>query len=89
MFSSKSRNDLNVVTSHVTLTNPDPVFMCIMFSAGSDHYLLGSNITVAVLGVVIPIGKCSYLYSLSYCTVPMHGGCHGNIIRGLLGLRCF
>lgn len=26
-------------------------------SAGSEHFLLGENLTVAVLGVVIPIGK--------------------------------
>lgn len=27
------------------------------FSAASDHYLIGNNITVAVLGIVIPIGE--------------------------------
>lgn len=26
-------------------------------SAASDHYLIGNNITVAVLGIVIPIGE--------------------------------
>lgn len=28
-------------------------------SAASDHYLIGNNITVAVLGIVIPIGEYS------------------------------
>lgn len=28
-----------------------------LYSAGSEHFLLGENLTVAVLGVVIPIGK--------------------------------
>lgn len=40
-------------------------------SAGSEHFLLGENLTVAVLGVVIPIGKLSCLSSrvklLSVC----------------------
>lgn len=30
-------------------------------SAASDHYLIGNNITVAVLGIVIPIGEYSWL----------------------------
>lgn len=35
-------------------------------SAASDHYLIGNNITVAVLGIVIPIGEWSCL-SASPC----------------------
>lgn len=36
-------------------------FLCLSFSfsAASDHYLIGNNITVAVLGIVIPIGEYS------------------------------
>lgn len=35
-------------------------FLLLLFtSAASDHYLIGNNITVAVLGIVIPIGEYS------------------------------
>lgn len=33
--------------------------LCLFISAASDHYLIGNNITVAVLGIVIPIGEYS------------------------------
>lgn len=35
------------------------VSLSFLFSstAASDHYLIGNNITVAVLGIVIPIGE--------------------------------
>lgn len=36
---------------------------CSLFNlAGSEHFLLGENLTVAVLGVVIPIGKSPVLF---------------------------
>lgn len=36
------------------------IFLSLLFiSAASDHYLIGNNITVAVLGIVIPIGEYS------------------------------
>lgn len=38
-------------------------------SAGSEHFLLGENLTVAVLGVVIPIGKSPGAF-LSACVHP-------------------
>lgn len=34
-------------------------FSLSFMSAASDHYLIGNNITVAVLGIVIPIGEYS------------------------------
>lgn len=33
----------------------------LFISAASDHYLIGNNITVAVLGIVIPIGEYCWL----------------------------
>lgn len=32
-------------------------FIFMFITAASDHYLIGNNITVAVLGIVIPIGE--------------------------------
>lgn len=32
-------------------------FPSLFLKAASDHYLIGNNITVAVLGIVIPIGE--------------------------------
>lgn len=32
-------------------------FIFLFITAASDHYLIGNNITVAVLGIVIPIGE--------------------------------
>lgn len=41
--------------------------------AASDHYLIGNNITVAVLGIVIPIGEYSWLSS--YGVLPLLPAC--------------
>lgn len=45
--------------SHLT---PDSSLSRSLTSAGSEHFLLGENLTVAVLGVVIPIGKSSAVF---------------------------
>lgn len=43
-------------------------FLFLFISAASDHYLIGNNITVAVLGIVIPIGEYySCFFSLFAC----------------------
>lgn len=41
-------------------------FPSVFGPAASDHYLIGNNITVAVLGIVIPIGEYSWF---SCCVV--------------------
>lgn len=47
-------------------------FFCLLLfiSAASDHYLIGNNITVAVLGIVIPIGEYSSLSRCCLCFLP-------------------
>ena len=44
----------------LSLPHSLPLSPSLSLKAGSEHYLLGSNITVAVLGIVIPIGTYSY-----------------------------
>lgn len=59
----------NVLLSFVFLSLFLSLFLFI--SAASDHYLIGNNITVAVLGIVIPIGEYSWLpRCVAFCFLP-------------------
>lgn len=42
-------------------------FLFLFILAASDHYLIGNNITVAVLGIVIPIGESTRFILPSAC----------------------
>lgn len=65
---------LTVIRSRSAVFSDSPTLTLLFLlsslsSAGSEHFLLGENLTVAVLGVVIPIGKSPGAF-LSVCVCP-------------------